>query len=78
MYKHVWNSRLQILVGAFAGTLAGKDFFYAAFYIVAFGLVVGLLDVIFTKSYPDISEKTGCGIIGILVLSMVIIFQFYY
>jgi len=78
MYKHVWNSRLPILVGAFGGTLVGKDFSFAAFYIVAFGLFLGVLDIIITKSYPDISEKTGCGIIGILVLSMIIIFQIYY
>ena len=78
MYKHVWNSRLPILVGAFAGTLAGKDFLYAAFYIVAFGLFVFLLDLIIAKLYPDITEKSGCGIVGISVLSMIIIFQLIY
>ena len=78
MYKHVWNARLPILIGAFAGTLAGKDFLYAAFYIVAFGFFVYLLDLIITKSYPDRTEKTGCGIVGISVMSMIIIFQLIY
>lgn len=78
MYKHVWNARLPILIGAFGGTLVGKDFFYGSFYIVAFGFFLFLLDLIITKSYPDITEKTGCGIVGISVLSMIIIFQFYY
>ena len=78
MYKFVWKSRLPILIGAFGGTLAGKDFFYAAIYIVAFGLFLGLLDVIITKSYSDISEKTGCGMVGISVLTMIVIFVLYY
>ncbi len=78
MYKHVWNARLPILIGAFGGTLAGKDFFYAAFYIVTFGFFIFLLDLIIAKSYPDISEKAGCGIVGISVLSMIIIFQLIY
>ncbi len=78
MNKHIWNARLPILIGAFAGTLAGKDFLYAAFYIVAFGLFVFLLDLIIAKLYPDITEKTGCAIVGISVLSMIIIFQLIY
>ena len=78
MYKHVWNARLPILIGAFAGTLAGKDFLYAAIYIVAFGLFLAWLDVIITKAYPNISEKTGCGMVGISVLTMIIIFVLYY
>ena len=78
MYKFVWKSRLPILIGAFGGTLAGKDFFYAAIYIVAFGLFLAWLDVIITKAYPNISEKTGCGMVGISVLTMIIIFVLYY
>jgi hypothetical protein len=77
--KLIWKSRLPILVGAFSGNLVGMDLSaIIIFYIIAFAVFVGLLDVIRQKIYPTINESLGCGIIFFIIVSMIIIRQLYW
>ena len=51
--KIVWEARLPILIGAFAGNLSGTDLSNnLVLYLIAFAVFVGLLDLIRKKFYP--------------------------
>lgn len=77
--KIVWESRLPILIGAFAGNLAGTDLSdNYVFYIISFAVFIGLMDVIRQKLYPTMSESLGSGIIFFTIVSMIIIRQLYW
>ena len=77
--KIVWESRLPILIGVFAGNLTGTDLSdNYVFYIISFAVFIGLMDVIRQKLYPTMSESLGSGIIFFTIVSMIIIRQLYW
>ena len=77
--KIVWESRLPILIGAFAGNLTGTDLSdNYVFYIISFAVFIGFMDVIRQKLYPTMSESLGSGIIFFTIVSMIIIRQLYW
>ena len=77
--KIFWESRLPILIGAFAGNLTGTDLSdNYVFYIISFAVFIGLMDVIRQKLYPTMSESLGSGIIFFTIVSMIIIRQLYW
>jgi len=72
--KVVWKHRLGILIGAFAGSLTGLDLSnYSVIYIIAFGVILGLVDALNKKSFSEVNEQKGCTIIFILIMLMIIL-----
>ena len=72
--KVVWKHRLGLLIGAFAGSLTGLDLSnYSVIYIIAFGVIVGLVDALNKKSFSEVNEQKGCTIIFILIMLMIIL-----
>ena len=72
--KVVWKHRLGILIGAFAGSLAGLDLSnYSVIYIIVFGVILGLVDALTKKSFSEVNEQKGCTIIFILIMLMIIL-----
>ena len=77
--KIVWEARLPILIGAFAGNLSGTDLSNnLVLYLIAFAVFVGLIDVIRKKFYPTVNEESGCGIVFFAIVLMIIIRQLYW
>ncbi len=72
--KVVWKHRLGLLIGAFAGSLTGLDLSnYSVIYIIAFGVILGLVDAFTKKSFSEVNEQKGCTIIFILIMLMIIL-----
>ena len=72
--KVVWKHRLGLLIGAFAGSLTGLDLSnYSVLYIIAFGVILGLVDALNKKSFSEVNEQKGCTIIFILIMLMIIL-----
>tara|TARA_A100001234_G_scaffold125698_1_gene110197 strand:- start:254 stop:493 length:240 start_codon:yes stop_codon:yes gene_type:complete len=72
--KVVWKHRLGLLIGAFAGSLTGLDLSnYSVIYIIAFGVILGLVDALNKKSFSEVNEQKGCTIIFILIMLMIIL-----
>ena len=77
--KIVWEARLPILIAIFAEYLRDSDLSdNFIFYLIAFGVFVGLLDAIRKKIFPTMNEESGCGIIFLLIAISIIIRQLFW
>ena len=77
--KIVWEARLPLLIGIFAGYLSDTDSSDSyVFNLIAFAVFVGLLDAIRKKIFPTMNEESGCGIIFLLIAISIIIRQLFW
>ena len=72
--KIVWEARLPLLIGIFAGYLSDTDSSDSyVFNLITFAVFVGLLDAIRKKIFPTMNEESGCFIMFLLIVSAIII-----